>query len=141
MVGVGRSGLSLATILIPLLLKRRAADSSLSPYVATRTEIGPAAEGRKEDGWMDPACRDVCNLLCVADVQHGCIVAKTKRRRRGRSATCTSFSRIWTDKSFFSPSVSRTKSFRTYLSQTVKSQSISENLINYYYYYDRGLYT
>jgi hypothetical protein len=72
-----------------------------------------AAEGRKMDGWMDPACRDVCNLLCVADVQQGCIVcdefdrlthvAKTKRRRRGRSATCTSFSRIWTDKSFFSP--------------------------------------
>lgn len=83
------------------------------PTVATRTEIGPAAEGRKMDGWMDPACRDVCNLLCVADVQQGCIVcdefdrlthvAKTKRRRRGRSATCTSFSRIWTDKSFFSP--------------------------------------
>jgi hypothetical protein len=54
--GVGRSGPSLATILIPLLLKLcaglPAADcdtmtvvcASLSTYVATRTEIGPAAE-------------------------------------------------------------------------------------------------
>lgn len=121
LVGVGRSGLSLATILIPLLLKRRAADcdtmpvvcASLSPYGGNAYRNRTCCwrkEGRSGE-WMDPACRDVCNLLCVADVQQGCIVcdefdrlthvAKTKRRRRGRSATCTSFSRIWTDKSFF----------------------------------------
>lgn len=113
------------------------------PTVATRTEIGPAAEGRKEGVVsVDGSCvqgrvQSAVRCRCAAGMHCGKNQKEAARSVGDNARLSHEFGRI----SAFSPSVSRTKTFRTYLSQTVKSQSISENLINYYYYYDRGLYT